>query len=82
MALMGNIIYYEASSFEEATNQQVWKDAMVEEYTSTIKNDVWDIVPRMEGRSVVSSKWLYKIKNATNASNEKFKVRFVARWFS
>lgn len=39
MALMRNIIDSKTSSYEEATHQQVWKDAIVEEYTS-MKNDV------------------------------------------
>ena len=55
---------------------------MVEEYTSIMKNDVWDIVPRSGGKSVVSSSWLYKIKHPIDGSIEKFKVRFVARGFS
>jgi hypothetical protein len=46
---------------------------MVEEYTSIMKNDVWDIVTRLEGKLVVSSRWLYKIKHATNGSIKKFK---------
>jgi hypothetical protein len=48
---------------------------VVEEYTSIMKNDVWDIVPRPEGKSIVSSKWLYKIKHATDGNIEKFKAR-------
>jgi hypothetical protein len=32
-ALMNNILDSEPSSFQEATNQQVWCDAMVGEYT-------------------------------------------------
>ena len=55
---------------------------MVEEYTSIMKNDVWDIVPRLEGMSIVSSMWLYKIKHAIDGNNEKFKTRFVARGLS
>jgi hypothetical protein len=51
----------EPSSFEEANELQVWKDAMLEEYRSIIKNNVWDIVPRPKDKSVVSSKWIYKI---------------------
>jgi hypothetical protein len=82
MALMSSIIYFEPSSFQEATDQQVWRDAMVEEYTSIMKNDVWDIVSRLEGTSVVSSKWLNKIKHATKANIEEFKARFVAKGFS
>jgi hypothetical protein len=30
----------------------------------------------------VTSKWIYKIKHATNDSTEKYKARFVARGFS
>jgi hypothetical protein len=47
-----------------------------------MKNDVWDIVLRPEGKSVVTSKWIYKIKHATDGSVEKYKARFVARGFS
>jgi hypothetical protein len=47
-----------------------------------MKNDVWDIMPRPERKSIVSSKWLYKIKHATNGNIKKFKARFVARGFS
>ena len=47
-----------------------------------MKNDVWDVVPRLEGKSVVTSKWIYKIKHAADGSIEKYKARFVARGFS
>jgi len=47
-----------------------------------MKNDVWDIVPRPEGKSVVTSKWIYKIKHIIDESIEKKKTRFVAREFS
>ncbi|XP_057843545.1 uncharacterized mitochondrial protein AtMg00820-like [Cryptomeria japonica] len=79
---MYNLIEIEPSSVEEASKQQVWKDAMDEEHQSIIKNDVWDIVPRLEGKLVVSSKWLYKIKHAADVSIEKFNARFVVRGFS
>jgi hypothetical protein len=55
---------------------------MLEEYQSIMKNDVWDIVPRPKGKSVVTSKWIYKIKHATDGSIEKYKKRFVACGFS
>ena len=55
---------------------------MIEEYQSIMKNDVWDVVPRPKGKSVVTSKWIYKIKHAAYGSIEKYKARFVARGFS
>ena len=59
-----------------------WKDAMIEEYQSIMKNDVWDVFPRPEGKLVVTSKWSYKIKHVADSSIEKYKERFVARGFS
>ena len=55
---------------------------MIEEYQSIMKNDVWDVVPRLEGNSIVTSKWIYKIKNAPDGSIKKYKARFVACGFS
>ena len=50
---------------------------MHEEYESIVKNDVWDVVPRPEDKSVVTS-WLYKIKHGYDGSVEKYKAIFVA----
>jgi hypothetical protein len=44
-----------------------------------LKNDVWDIVLRAEGKFVVTSKWIYMIKHAADKSVEKYKARFVSR---
>ena len=79
---MSHIIDTKPSYHGEAAKQQFWKDAMTEEYQSIMKNDVWDIVPRPKGKSVVTSKWIYKIKHATDGSIEKYKEIFVARGFS
>jgi hypothetical protein len=79
---MTHIIDSEPSCHGEASGEQVWQDAMTEEYQSILKNDVWDIVPRPMGKSIVTSKWIYKIKHAADGSIEKYKARFVARGFS
>jgi hypothetical protein len=81
MALMTNIIDSEPSNFEEATNQQVWRDAMMEQ-KSLMRNNVWEIVSRPEGKSMVTSRGLYKVNHATNGSVEKYKAIFVACGFS
>jgi len=52
------------------------------EYQSIMKNDVWEIVPRPKGKSVVTSKWIYKIKHVAYDNINKYKARFVARGFS
>ena len=52
---------------------------MHKEYESIMKNDVWEVVLKPEDKSVVTSKWLYKIKHGSDGSVEKYKARFVAR---
>jgi hypothetical protein len=41
VVLMSKIIDSEPSYFKEVAKQQVWKDAMMEEYQFIMKNDVW-----------------------------------------
>eukprot|EP00253_Pinus_taeda_P002151 PITA_02151 len=55
---------------------------MVEEYNSIMVNNVWVLVPRPQDRSVVGSRWIYKIKYAADRSVEKYKVRFVAKGYA
>ena len=55
VALLCDIIEKEPSNNEEATEKKEWKDAMIEEYHSIMKNDVWDVVPSPKGKSVVTS---------------------------
>jgi hypothetical protein len=55
---------------------------MLEEYRSILKNNVRDIVSRPKDKSVVSSKWIYRIKHAVDGRVEKFKARFVTRGFT
>ena len=76
---MCDLVDQQPTSYEEDAQKKEWVKAMTEEYQSIMKNDVWDIVPKLENKSVVSSKWIYKIKHAADGSVEKYKARFVAR---
>ena len=62
LAMVTNIRYYEPTTFMQVEDQHVWRDAMQEEYDSIMRNDVWEMVPRPEGKLVVTSRWLYKIR--------------------
>ena len=41
VALLCDIIDKEPSNYEEAVEKKEWKDAMIEEYQSIMKNDLW-----------------------------------------
>ena len=68
MALMCDLLEKEPMCFEEAIQKKEWADAMIEEYQSIIKNDVWEIVPRPKSKDVVSSKWIFKIIHVVDGS--------------
>ena len=55
MTLMTELINFEPSSFKEDAQHDVWHEAMVEEYDSIMKNQVWEVVPRPGGKWVVGS---------------------------
>ena len=78
MALISKRVVTEPSSFKEAVEDPAWVDAMGEEYDSIVRNSAWDIVAKLEGKLVVGSRWIYKVKQAADGSVEKYKERFVA----
>jgi hypothetical protein len=79
---MTKLLDEEPTMFEEAVQKKQWKEAMTEEHQSIMKNYVWEIVPRPKEKSVVTLKWVYKVKHEANRSADKYKARFVARGFS
>ena len=62
--MLCHIIDVDPSSYEEAFKKKEWKDAMIEEYQLIMEDDVMDVILRIEGKSIVSSMWIYKIKHA------------------
>ena len=52
------------------------------EYDSILRNSVLDVVTKMEDKSVVGYRWVYKVKKVENGSVEKHKARFISYGFS
>ena len=75
---MTKLLDEEPTMFEETIQKKQWKEAMMEEHRSIMKNDVWEIVPRPKEKSIVTSKWIYKIKHTIDRSVGKYKERFIA----
>ena len=79
---MCDLVDQEPTSYEETTQKKEWVEAMTEEYQTIMKNNVWDRLLKLENKSVVSSKWIHKIKHDVDVSIEKYKEIFVHRGFS
>ena len=59
-----------------------WKEATNSEYDSLLSNHTWDLVPLPEGKNVVGSRWVFKVKRNADGSVERFKARLVAQGYS
>ena len=55
---------------------------MMEEYKSIMKKYVWEVVLEQKGWSMVTSKWIYKLKHVVDHNIEKYKAIFLARGLS
>ena len=55
---------------------------MVEEYSSIMTNNVWEVVLRPQDKLVVGSRWIYNIKYVVDDNIEKFKAKFVAKGYA
>ncbi|KAG9512183.1 hypothetical protein KCU93_g10402, partial [Aureobasidium melanogenum] len=63
------------------SDAQQWQEAMLDEYNSLIENETWEVVQRPPGANVLSSRWVFKRKLASDGSVAKHKARFVVRGF-
>ena len=80
------VVFSEPESYQAAIScaeRDKWLLAMIEEIDSLIKNKTWVLVEKVEGRKVISCKWIFK-KKLESAENDKirFKARLVARGFT
>ena len=83
--LLVNSVMEEPKTVHEALNGEQssrWREAMESEYSSLLKNDTWDLVPPPEGKNIVGSPWVLKVKHDENGSVKRFKARLVAQGYS
>ena len=83
--LLVNSVMEEPKTVHEALNGvqcSRWREAMESEYSSLLKNDTWDLVPPPEGKNIVGSRWVLKVKHDENGSVNRFKARLVAQGYS
>lgn len=66
----------------EGTDSEKWKKAILEELNSLKANETFDIVPRPQGRRIVGSKFVFRIKRDSEGHILRYKARLVAQGFT
>lgn len=72
----------EPSIFRKASTIPQWKTTMQEEYNALKAQGTWHLVSPPLDRSIIQSKWVYKIKKNPDGSVSTYKARIVAQGFS
>ena len=71
----------EPSSYNEASKESVWRQAMEEELDSIEKNEIWEMVTPSPGCKRIGLKWVYKIKRKSHGDIVRYKARLMAKGY-
>ncbi|CAI5939598.1 unnamed protein product [Closterium sp. NIES-64] len=65
----------------ESSDAEEWKKALESELKSIEENDTFELVELPDGRTAITSKWLFKIKSDADGKIERYKSRLVAKGY-
>ena len=75
------LINEEPYDYNEACEEEIWRDACDDEIASIVKNQTWDLVDLPPGAKAIGLKWIFKIKRNSDGTINKHKSRLVAKGY-
>ena len=69
---------FEITKVKEAFQDESWVEAMHDELLQFQRNDVQTLVPRLEGKHIISTKWIFRNKTDKEGNVIRNKARLVA----
>jgi hypothetical protein len=74
-SMIGLLSVIESTTVDEALSDDGWILAMQEELNQFQRNDVWDLVPKLQHKNIIGTKWVFR--NKLNEQGEV--IRNIAR---
>jgi hypothetical protein len=72
----------ESISMENALKDNHWMCAMKDELKSITENRTWDLVELPNGKEIIGTKWIFKIKKHAYGTINRYKARLVAKGYT
>jgi hypothetical protein len=80
-ALSSIVLPLEPRTYNQAVGNQNWKLAMQSEFDALLANKIWSLCPRPVHKRVVRNKWVFKLKQKSDETIDRYKACFVAKGF-
>ena len=71
----------ESFNYDEACEEEIWRNACDDEILSIVKNKTWELVDLPPGAKTIGLKWIFKIKRNFDGTIKKHKSRLVAKGY-
>lgn len=71
----------EPTSHIAAMKHPLWRQAMIDEFQALIKNKTWHLVSPRANLNIIDCKWVFRIKQKSDGSIDRYKARLVAKGF-
>jgi hypothetical protein len=76
-----DLTLHEPRDHREAMSCPHWRAAMELEFSALQENKTWRLVPPVPGVNIIDSKWVFKVKQKSDGSIDRYKARLVAKGF-
>ena len=72
----------EPMNYEEASREEAWKKAMIEEMQDIDRSNTWELVPPPIRCKPIGLKWIFKLKRNSDGDVVRYKARLVVKGYS
>ena len=76
------LVHTEPKSVKQALQDTKWFAAMIDEFQVFQKNNTWTLVSLPPQRNAIGCKWVFRVKENSDGSINRYKARLVARGFN
>jgi hypothetical protein len=81
LALTSVTLPAELETYNQAVQNQCWLNAMKAEFAALLSNHTWTLCPRPLHQKVIRNKWVFKLKQKSDGTIDRYKARLVAKGF-